>query len=253
MDIGRQLAELEVPAGKLAICWAGQAGFLFKDSEGRTAAVDLYLSDCGEKMRGFKRFSAKLLDPAGFAPDLYLITHSHFDHLDYEAVPVIAGNGRTVFVTTPSCGAILKEMGIPENRIRIMECGETVVPEGIRITSVEADHGGMVPDCYGYLMEMGGHTIYITGDTCYRKDIFLEAAKGRPDIIIACINGRFGNLDSRGAAMAAGDTGAAVAIPCHFWTFMQHGGSPEDFADFLKQYAPDAEALFFTQGEFHIL
>ena len=253
MDIGRQMTELTVPEGRLAVCWAGQAGFIFKDSKGHIAAVDLYISDCGERMKGFKRFSAKLVDPAGFAPDYYLITHSHFDHLDYDAVPEIAKNGKTLFLTTPSCGGILKEMGIPEQMIRVMELRETAGLEDVQVTSLEADHGGMVPDSYGFLLKMGGKTVYITGDTCYREDIFREAAEAKPDVIVACINGRFGNLDSRDAAMAASYVGAQTAIPCHFWTFLQHGGSPEEFAACMEQYAPEVKPLFFTQGEIRIL
>lgn len=253
MDLNAKLAELVVPSGRLAICWAGQAGFIFKDSDGRTAAVDLYLSDCGERMRGFKRFSAKLLDPSEFHPDLYLITHSHFDHLDYDAVPQIAAGGKTLFVTTPSCGEILAGMGIPEKQIGVMALNGTITESGVRITAIRADHGGMVPDCYGYLLEMGGHRIYITGDTCFREEIFLQAKESRPDVIIACINGRFGNLNGREAARAAGITGAKWVIPCHFWTFMQHGGDPEDFLAGLKESAPGAEPLLFTQGEIRLL
>ena len=182
-----------------------------------------------------------------------LITHSHFDHLDYDAVPAIAKNGKTVFVTTPSCTELLLGMGIPEKQIRRMECPDTAVLEGVRITSLEADHGGMVPDSYGYVLEMGGRRIYITGDTCFREDIFRAAAQEKPDVIVACINGRFGNLNAEEAARAAKAVGAKTAIPCHFWTFMQHGGDPAEFARCMEQYAPEAEALFFTQGEIRIL
>lgn len=61
--------------GELMICWLGQAGYLLKDSCGRTLAVDPYLTNCGEQIRGFKRLSPILLQPENFAPDYYVITH----------------------------------------------------------------------------------------------------------------------------------------------------------------------------------
>ena len=52
-------------------------------------AVDPYLTNCGERIRGFKRLSPMLLPAEDFAPDYYVITHTHFDHLDYDAIPVV--------------------------------------------------------------------------------------------------------------------------------------------------------------------
>lgn len=251
MSLIEELQQLEVPEGKLGICWVNQAGFLFKDSCARIAAVDLYLTDCGARMKefkAFKRLSAKLIDPKDLAPDYYMITHSHFDHFDYDAVPAVAAHGKTTFVTTPSCSEILKGMDIPENQICSMDYDQTVELDGITITAVEADHGDMVPDSFGYIVEMSDHVIYITGDTCYRRDIFQKVAERKPDIIVTCINGRFGNLNSEEGAMAAKEVGATYAVPCHFWTFMEHGGDPQVFCREIEKL-DNCTAVLFTEGE----
>jgi L-ascorbate 6-phosphate lactonase len=72
------------------------------------------------------------------------------------------------------------------------------------------------------------------------------------DIVVPPINGMYGNLNGVEAARLAADCGAQVAIPCHFWTFAEHGGNPAEFMDACKLYAPTARALLMAHGEHYI-
>ena len=99
MNLAEEIRSTIVSPGELAICWLGQAGFLMKDHQGIVLTIDPYLTDCGERLRGFKRLTPMLLDPAEFTPDYHVITHLHFDHFDYDAVPIIAENSpKTLFL-----------------------------------------------------------------------------------------------------------------------------------------------------------
>ena len=75
MKLINAIRETPVGEGELAICWLGQAGFCLKDAAGRMLMLDPYLTNCGQRMRGFKRLSACLIDPAEVAPQYY-IPHS---------------------------------------------------------------------------------------------------------------------------------------------------------------------------------
>lgn len=249
MNLAKELLETRVSAGEIAVCWTGQAGFILKDNSRRTLAIDLYLTDCGERYKGFKRIAPKLLSPMEVAPDYYLITHTHFDHLDYDAIPIIASAGRTMFIGPFSVAEKLREMMIPEERIMCMDYGDTVLMDGIRVTSVYADHNHMVPESFGYIVDMGGHRLYFSGDTCYREDIFEKVSQMEPDIFIGCTNGMFGNMSAEEAAKAAILVRAKAAIPCHFWMFMEHHGSPWEFADYLKKNSDTCRPFIFRQGE----
>ncbi|MBN1685752.1 MAG: hypothetical protein JW852_03810, partial [Spirochaetales bacterium] len=66
------------------------------------------------------------------------------------------------------------------------------------------------------------------------------------------INGAFGNLDGITAAKLARDCRAKVAIPCHYWMFAEHGGSPAQFLESCKEYAPEVEAKLMEQGELFV-
>jgi L-ascorbate metabolism protein UlaG (beta-lactamase superfamily) len=78
-----------VPPGRLALCWLGGAGFVFKTASGRIVAVDPYLSDSLDHTYSWKRLpiSPIAMAPAELQADLVLATHAHEDHLDPETIP----------------------------------------------------------------------------------------------------------------------------------------------------------------------
>jgi L-ascorbate 6-phosphate lactonase len=101
MNLADEIRSLSVRPGDLAVCWLGQAGFLLKDTAGNLLAIDPYLTNCGERIRGFKRLSPMLLPPEEFMPRYQIITHLHFDHFDYDAIPIIARHSpQTLFLGT---------------------------------------------------------------------------------------------------------------------------------------------------------
>ena len=57
---------LTAPLGKTYLFSVGQAGFIIKSANGQLLAIDLYLSDCVERIEGnagFKRLLPKILSP----------------------------------------------------------------------------------------------------------------------------------------------------------------------------------------------
>lgn len=253
MDLAEKLCHLKVLPGELAVCWLGQAGFLLKDSRGNELVIDPYLTNCGERLRGFKRLSPVLLKPKDLAPDYYVITHLHFDHFDYDTVPlVIQRSPGTVFLGPASCQDKLLELGAPPERIRSLNRNEVYQDGVVKIRGIMADHGVMAPDAIGVLLEMEGHRFYFSGDTAFREPLFREAALFKPDVAMLSINGRFGNMNAQEGARAAVLSGAKYGVPCHFWTFAEHGGDPGEFCQCLQSLG-QCQPLCFRQGEIQIL
>ena len=97
--LASQIKELHVDSGSLAIFWLAQAGFVYKTPGGTIVYVDAYLSDCVHRMLsdvlyGFKRIMPAPLAPEEVEADVVVCTHSHPDHFDYDAIPVLARNAR---------------------------------------------------------------------------------------------------------------------------------------------------------------
>lgn len=253
MNLAEEIRAAVIPAGHLGICWLGQAGFLLKDDKGTTMVLDPYLTECGERIRGFKRLSPMLISPRELLADYYVVSHLHFDHFDYDAIPIVAEHAhQTLFLGPTSCQEKFGEMGIPGNRCRRLDRGDVYQDDRITIRAVEADHGTMAPDAIGALVEFAGHKLYFSGDTAFHRELFAEIADFHPDIAVLSVNGAFGNMNAAEGAAAAELVGAKIAVPCHFWTFVEHGGLPGEFCHQLLERGC-CRPLCFRQGEIRTL
>jgi L-ascorbate 6-phosphate lactonase len=252
--LASQIKELHVDSGSLAIFWLAQAGFVYKTPGGTIVYVDAYLSDCVHRMLsdvlyGFKRIMPAPLAPEEVEADVVVCTHSHPDHFDYDAIPVLARNARIRFVAAPDCRVELEKLGVPEDRYTIIHEGETLTFGDVRLTGVYADHGDLAPEALGVLVQSGDIKVWQVADTAYRPDKWQAIFAAGVDVIMPPINGAYGNLDGAEAAKLAHDARARVAIPCHFWMFAEHGGSPAQFLDACKELAPGVEPHLMAQGE----
>lgn len=253
IDLAKEIRDTQVAQGELAVCWLGQAGFLLKDHSGRQIAIDPYLTNCGEKIRGFKRMTPMLLSPEEFAPDYYVTTHIHFDHFDAEAIRVVAKmSPRTMFFGPGSCMELLAEIGVDAKRCVRLDVGGEFENGDVYLKAIYADHGEMAPDAIGVVARIGGQSFYFSGDTAYHEHIFSEVAAFEPKMAAFSVNGEFGNLTAEEGARAAAVTGCNYAVACHCWTFLEHRGDPGRFYQLLNGQSGICP-LPFRQGEILIL
>ena len=147
--------------------------------------LDPYLTECGERIRGFKRLSPMLIAPEELAVDYYVTSHLHFDHFDYDAIPIVAQcTKRTLFFGPASCQEKFIELGIQAHRCHRLDRGECYQDEKILIRAVMADHGTMAPDAIGLLVAFAGHRLYFSGDTAFHSELFQEIRIFEPDIAV---------------------------------------------------------------------
>lgn len=253
MELEKKIRHVNVEREELAICWLGQAGFLLKDGQGHRLVIDPYLTNCGERIRGFKRLSPILLRPEELETDYYIVTHMHFDHFDYEAIPKIARRPKPpLFLGPTSCQEKLREIGLTADRRYRLDRGDVYQDEAVKIHGLWADHADLAPDAIGALVEIGGYKIYFSGDTAFHEELFSQVSEYKPDIAVLSINGKFGNMDAAEGAEAARLCGVKYAIPCHFWTFAEHGGDPGAFCARLQEDGV-CIPLCFRQGEIQIM
>ena len=212
------------PENGLAICHLGQAGFSIKNHEGTLVVIDAYLSDAVEREFGFKRMTPAVVTPNELEADYWLSTHSHLDHLDTDALPIVATCEKTFFVGAPDCEEIYRKFGIPANRYAIIpENGQKIFP-GLTVRGVFADHGELAPDALGLLMDFDGIKVFHTGDTCFAPEKIKASLNTAIDVLIAPINGQFGNMTAREAVELANILKPKRVIAAHFWMFLEHVG-----------------------------
>ena len=237
-----------VKEGEVGVFFLGQAGFVLKTCSGELIAIDPYLSDCCERYFGFKRLMPHILGADEIIFDYLVASHAHFDHFDPDSVPVLLGNGKTKFVGAKDTRAECERLGIKDN-LTFVAVGDKVELGAVTLTAVRCDHGKDTPDAIGLLFEAAGKKIYMMGDTAYRPEWLEDEKIKGVDLLILPINGAFGNLNSTEAARVVKALSPKLAVPCHYWNFAEHFGSPYEFMTEMKNNCPEIPYLLMRQGE----
>ncbi|MBO7050599.1 MAG: MBL fold metallo-hydrolase [Bacteroidaceae bacterium] len=244
---------LNAQAGSTHLLYAGQAGFIIKSRSGETLAIDLYLSECGERIEGhigFKRLLPQILNPGDFVFDYIIATHPHFDHYDMDSMPLLMDNGHTELFASVECSRFVDETGIDINRVFYVKPDETFHAGDFTLHFTNCDHGTLAPDAVGVIIEVDNKRIMIAGDTCLRLDRKEEyLSKGDIDILIAPINGAYGNLNEDDCVELAKVLQPRLVIPCHYGMFATHKGLPGLFMEMMANKYPQGHYTLMTMGE----
>ena len=237
MSLKMRIEAVKPPEGAVAIFWLGQGGYVFKSPRGTVLYLDAYLSETGREL---VRIAPIPILPEEVEAELILSSHDHLDHLDPVTVSRIASaNQKIKFGGSGTCAEHLKRLGIDEDRIVQMEQGQTIEEGDFRASAVFAEHGG---GAQGYVFDCGGPVVYVTGDTTYEEEL-KEVAKFRPDILLVCINGKWGNMNAGEAAALAKELEVKLAVPMHYGMFVNNTLDPQVFPKALEEQGAGAKAL----------
>ena len=240
-----------VSAGSVRFWWLGQAGFAFKSHAGGIVYIDPYLSDAVERLHGFKRMSLSPIAASEVKADLVVLTHEHADHLDPEALPVIARNNPNCRFAAPAgCDEGLTKAGVEPSRCILLEPEQSYELDAAAVYTAAADHGDYSPTAVCVVLDFDGVHVMYTGDTSLRPELFKSLLDMRPDVLLPCINGGFGNMTHIDAAMLAQQAQPQITIPCHFWMFAEQGAcDPAGFLYACKHFCPNVKAMLLKPGE----
>ena len=244
---------LSAPIGKTSLFYAGQAGFIFKSKSGQTLAIDLYLSDCGERFEGhmgFKRLLPRILGPQDVIFDFIIATHPHFDHYDVDSMPLLMSNPYTHLFASLDCKKYVDEAMLDEKRITYVKPFDSLKAGDFTLHFTACDHGSLAPDAVGVIVKVDAKRVFIAGDTCLRIDRKSEyLSRGPIDILIAPINGEYGNLNEEECAELCKTLEPYLTIPCHYGLFARHKGLPGLFMERMGERCPERQYMLMTMGE----
>ena len=244
---------LTAQPGRTHLFSVGQAGFILKSRAGQTMAWDLYLSDAGERLEGhdgFKRLLPKILLPSELQFDTVIASHPHFDHFDPDSIPLLLSNPNTKLYASLECRKLTDRLVMQNCKTIYIAPGETYYEGDFTFHFVSCDHGALAPDAVGAIISVDGKNIFFAGDTCLRLDRTEDYLSfGAIDILIAPINGAYGNLNEHDCVCLSKALSPSLTIPCHYGMFASHGGNPGLFRKYMQEECPENQYLLMRMGE----
>lgn len=251
IDFARKV--MDAPLGVTHLFWVGQAGFIIKSKKGKLLGLDLYLSECVEPVEGhvgYHRLMPQILGYDELQFDVLIATHFHRDHFDIDAMPLLMANDKTQLYCAYDCKDDVERLSIDRNRTTFVRPGESHEIEGFKLNFIDSDHGKGAPEEVGIVVVVDDKRIYETGDTSLHLDwADTISAFGPLDVLIAPINGAYGNLNEQENVDLTAALKPKLTVPCHFGMFASHGGHPGLWKEVLEQQLPQQQYKIFTMGE----
>ena len=229
----------------------GQAGYIIKSKLGQTLGIDLYLSNCVEQVEGhdgYHRLLPMIVEPKDLVLDVVIATHFHRDHFDIDSMAELMSNGRTLLFCAEDCRDDVERLCLDRNRVTFVKPGDCYKIGDYILTFIHSDHGDGAPLEVGVLVTVDGKNILEVGDTSLHLDWEEEYLQCGPiDVLIAPINGAYGNLNEVECAQLSKCLTPKLTVPSHFGMFASHGGHPGIFIEQMRRQGSPYKV--FTMGE----
>ncbi|UGS34677.1 metal-dependent hydrolase [Capillimicrobium parvum] len=226
----------------MEIRYLGHATFELSDGDTRVL-IDPFLAPYNPKAP----VSADEVEPTHI-----VVTHGHEDHTAH-VVPLAQRMGAPVVAIVELANEFSEELG-EDHPVHDPNLGGTVEFDWGWVRYVPAWHTsttpkGTVNTPAGVVVNLGGTTVYHTGDTALFSDLALVGRRTPIDVAIVCIGGHY-TMDRHDAVEAVKLIGAGTVIPCHYDTFPPIETDAQAFkADVERE--TDASAVVLAPGETH--
>jgi L-ascorbate metabolism protein UlaG (beta-lactamase superfamily) len=166
-----------LPDDKPVIVWFGHSSYLIRIG-GKNILVDPVFGGYASpfKLKSAKSFSGSDIYNVDDMPhlDVLLISHDHYDHLDYSIIRKIAGKADQI-VTSLGVGSHLEYWGVSAGKITELDWHEKYERNGLRFISAPARHfsgRGFARSktlWASFILQANGFSIYIGSDSGYDK------------------------------------------------------------------------------------
>ncbi|MBV9343661.1 MAG: MBL fold metallo-hydrolase [Gammaproteobacteria bacterium] len=222
-----------LPDSGLRVTWLGHSTVLI-EVDGLRILTDPVWGPRASPLRfvGPKRFQPVPVRLRAMpSVDLVIISHDHYDHLDYPTIRALARSG-VPFVTSLGVGAHLEGWGIAPERITELDWWEWTELRGVRITAAPSQHfSGRTLKTRNstlwssFVVRSPRHAVFFSGDTgltTQYQDIRVRLGPFDLAMLeVGAWNAAWGDmhLGPENALKAVALLEAAVFLPIHWGTF----------------------------------
>ncbi|AKB79526.1 hypothetical protein MSHOH_3043 [Methanosarcina horonobensis HB-1 = JCM 15518] len=224
----------------LKITWLGHAAFLFEAE--KKLLIDPFITGNPKAP----------CTPEELNPDIIAVTHGHRDHLG-DTIEIGTRAGCRI-ISIHEVVNYIKSKGVFAEG---MNKGGTMEVEGVALTMTHALHSSSIDaSCFsfdggspaGFVIDIGGHSIYHAGDTGVFGDMQLIGELYEPEIALLPIGGRF-TMGIKEAVKAVELIEPQIVVPMHYNTFDVIRQDPEEFRKAVESKV-DTKVVILEPGEF---
>jgi L-ascorbate metabolism protein UlaG (beta-lactamase superfamily) len=208
-------------------------------------------------LAGPKRFQPVPVTLSAMPPvDLVVISHDHYDHLDYPTIRTLA-KAEVPFVTSLGVGAHLEAWGVASGRITELDWWEShELPKGgLTVSAAPSQHfSGRTPRSRNatlwssFVIRGARHAVFFSGDTGLTTEYqAIRARLGPFDLVMLEVGGlhpSWGDmhLGPENALKALALLGGGAFLPVHWGTFSLAMHAWDQPAEALLALAPKISA-----------
>ena len=230
------LSITRTPADQMRVTWFGHSASLVEIG-GRKVLLDPMLSVKMGPLAAVtpKRYNQQLAITAEQLPpiDAVLISHDHYDHLDYQTIRRLRHKVKCFYVPL-GVGAHLRRWGVAEARIREMNWGDSVRLPGLTITSTPTRHfsgRGLTNQnstfWSSWVLQAGPQRVFYSGDGGYGPHFQAIGRQYGPFDLALIECGQYDrqwaniHMTPEQSVQAALDVRARAMLPVHWGAFSE--------------------------------
>jgi L-ascorbate metabolism protein UlaG (beta-lactamase superfamily) len=216
------------------IVWFGHSSYLIKHKGVRILVDPVFsgnaspVSFFGKSFPGSDVYGTSDFDSI----DLLILSHDHYDHLDYQTIRELAPKVKA-FYTPLGVGAHLEHWGVPAGKITELDWWEQhVSQEGIGLRATPARHFSGRGFSRGktqwssFVLQLPGYRLFLGGDSGYDDTFKTIGQKYGPFDVALLEAGQYGDdwpyihMLPEQTVQAALDLKAKVLLPVHWAKFL---------------------------------
>lgn len=223
-----------LPNGNPLLVWFGHSSYLLK-IDGKHILVDPVFSGYAApfKFKSAKSFDGTNVYHVDDMPpiDILLITHDHYDHLDYKTVLKL-NNKVKYIITSLGVGSHLEYWGFDMNKVTELDWNDSVEKiEGLKFTSAPARHFSgrsfkrATTLWASFILKTPTHSIYLGADSGYDTHFKTIGEKHGPFDLAILESGQYNeawkniHMMPEETVQASIDLNAKTLLPVHWGKF----------------------------------